>query len=262
MELGLAGRVALVTAATKGLGKASALALAKEGASVAISARTRDDVERVAREIEVQTRSRVIGIVGDVGRRDDCARMVADTAAAFGALHVVVSNSGGPPPGAFEELDESQWQQAIETTLLSTVRLFRAALPHMKAAGYGRMLVITSSSVKEPIAGLLLSNVIRPGLAGLCKTLSKELGAHGITVNNVAPGTFDTDRIVHLHEKQAKAQGIAVEQTREAAKKTIPLGRFGDPNELGRVVAFLASEAGSYVSGQTLVVDGGKMASI
>jgi 3-oxoacyl-[acyl-carrier protein] reductase len=262
MDLGLRGKVAFVAAATKGLGRACAEALASEGAGVAICARTKEHVERAAKEIAQSTGARVIPIVADVGVAADCERAVKETLAAFGALHVMIANGGGPPPGRFEELDEEKWRVAIDGTLLSTARLFRAALPPMKEAKWGRMLVITSNTVREPATGLLLSNAIRPGIAGLCKTLSKELGGYGITVNNVAPGLFDTERLAHVFEKSSEAGGITFEEARIAGLKTIPLGRFGDTKELGRVVAFLASEAASYVSGQTIVVDGGKMASL
>jgi 3-oxoacyl-[acyl-carrier protein] reductase len=263
MDLGLRGKVAFVAAATKGLGRACAEALASEGASVAICARNKENVERAAKEIERSTgASRVLPVVADVGVAADCERAVKETVAGFGGLHVMIANGGGPPPGRFEELDEEKWRVAVEGTLLSCARLFRAALPPMKAAKWGRMLVITSNTVREPATGLLLSNAIRPGIAGLCKTLSKELGQYGITVNNVAPGLFDTERLAHVFEKASEAGGITFEEARIAGLKTIPLGRFGDTKELARVVAFLASEAASYVSGQTIAVDGGKMACI
>ncbi len=267
MDLQLAGRIALVTAATKGLGLASARALAREGASVAICARTAADVSRVASELSEETGTKVLPLIGDVGRAEDLVRVVAETVAAFGALHVVVANGGGPPPSSFLELaasddgGEAKWRDALEGTLLSTMRLFRAALPHMQAAGHGRMLVITSSSVREPIPGLLLSNVTRPALVGLCKTLAKELGPFGITVNNVAPGSFDTDRLKHVHERMIEP-GVDLEAVRKKTAAAIPLGRFGHPDELGKMIAFLASDAASYVSGQTIVVDGAKMASL
>ena len=262
MDLGLRGKVAFVAAATKGLGRACAEALAAEGASVAICARTKASVEQAAKEMEKTAGARVLPVVADVSKADDCERAVRETLAAFGGLHVMVANGGGPPPGRFEELDDDKWRIAFEGTLMSCVRLFRAALPPMKQAKWGRMMVITSSTVREPTNGLLLSNAIRPGIAGLCKTLSKELGPHGITVNNVAPGLYDTERLAHVFEKASESGGITFEEARIAGLKTIPLGRFGDTHELGRVVAFLASEAASYVSGQTIIVDGGKGASL
>jgi 3-oxoacyl-[acyl-carrier protein] reductase len=260
MDLGLHGRVAFVSAASKGLGRASAIALAREGASVAICARHEDAIRATADEIARTTGSPALPIVADVAHKEDIDRAIAKTVEHFGALHIAIANGGGPSPGTFEELDEGDWARAVDSTLMSCVRIFRAALPHLKAARWGRLLVITSSSVREPIPGLLLSNTVRPGLVGLCKTLAKELGPHRITVNNVAPGSFDTDRITKLFELAAKSTGRTLDEVRAAAEAQIPLGRLGEPEELGRCIAFLASEAASYVTGQTLVVDGGRTA--
>lgn len=261
MDLGLKGRVAFVAGGSKGLGRATAHALAQEGANVAICARGEVELQRTAEELARETGSRVVPIVADVSKKEEIDRAIAKTVETFGALHVVVANSGGPPPGVFEELSEEHWQQALDGTLLSTVRLVRAALPHLKHAGWGRIVVITSSSTREAIPGLLLSNVTRPAIVGLCKTLSRELAPHGITVNNVGPGLFDTERLASLHARQAKAASLDVEDIRRRATASIPLGRLGAPEELARVIAFIASDAGSYLSGQTVIVDGGRMTS-
>jgi 3-oxoacyl-[acyl-carrier protein] reductase len=258
MDFGLQGKVALVAAASKGLGYASALGLAREGAKVAISARTRETIEQAAAQITRETGAEVLPIVADVTQAEDLARMVEETVARFGSLHIVVPNSGGPPAGTFETLDEEQWRSALDSTLLSTARLIRAALPHLKSAGWGRIVVITSTSVRQPIPGLLLSNSLRAGVVGLCKTLSQEFAPYGITVNNVAPGSYDTSRLTHLFERRAQAAGTTVEEARKQAEKNIPLGRLGRPEELANAVVFLASEAGSYVTGQTWIVDGGQ----
>ncbi|MFI5300787.1 MAG: SDR family oxidoreductase [Polyangiales bacterium] len=255
-------RIALVTAASKGLGRATAAALARDGHDLVVCARTRESIELSAREIAEETGRFVVPVVADVSVAEDLDRVVATAIDRFGALHVVVSNGGGPRPGTFATLDEAAWRDAIDGTLLSTVRLFRAAIPHLTRAGFGRLIVITSSSVREPIAGLLLSNVTRPALAGLCKTLSKELGAVGITVNNVAPGSFDTERIAHVHQHVAATEGITIAEARRRAERSIPAQRLGDPRELGEVVAFLASDKASYVSGQTILVDGGRSAAL
>ena len=252
------GRVAFVAGGSKGLGRATAQALAQEGASVAICARGEAELKAAAEEITEQTNSRVIPIVADVSKREDIDRAIR-TVEAFGSLHIVVANSGGPPPGVFEELGEEHWHQAIDTVLLSTARLVRAALPHLKQAGWGRIVVITSTSTREAIPGLLLSNVTRPAVVGLCKTLARELGPHGITVNNVGPGLFDTERLAFIHARQAKAASIDVAEMRERATAQIPVGRLGAPEELARFVAFIASEAGSYLTGQTILVEGGKV---
>lgn len=258
MDFRLQKRVALVAAASKGLGYATALGLAREGAKVAICSRTEADIQKAAETIREETSAEVLPLVADVNNADDLTRIVAETVAAFGALHIVVPNSGGPPPGTFETLDEAKWQVAIDSTLLSTARLIRAALPHLKAAGWGRIVVITSTSVRQPIAGLLLSNSLRAGVVGLLKTLSQEFAPYGITVNNVAPGSFDTDRIAHLIERNAQAANIAQEEARKQMEARIPLGRLGRPEELANAVVFLASEAASYVTGQTWLVDGGQ----
>ncbi len=258
MDLGLQGKVALVCAASKGLGYASALCLAREGARVAICSRSAEAIESAAKKIRQETGAEVLALTADVTHAADLERIVQETVAHFGALHILVPNSGGPPAGTFETLDEEKWQMALDSTLFSTTRLIRAALPHLKAEGWGRIVVITSTSVRQPIPGLLLSNSIRAGIVGLLKTLSQEFALYGITVNNVAPGSFATDRIAHLLNIRAKDAGISVEEARTMMEGRIPMSRLGQPEELGRVVTFLASEAGSYITGQTLLVDGGQ----
>ncbi len=261
MDLGLTGRVAFVAAASKGLGKAAARALASEGMKVVVSARGEETLRATASELASATRaagSEIEPVPCDLLDAPAIEAAIARTVARFGRLDVLVANGGGPRPGTFSALSEDDWRHAIDGTLLSTVRLIRAALPHLRASGQGRVLVITSTSTKEPIAGLLLSNVLRPGLVGLCKTLAKELGPDGITVNNVAPGSFDTDRMVTLHARIAQAQGISEEEARARTDAAIPLGRMGRPEELAATLAFLASARASYVSGQTIVVDGGR----
>ena len=258
MDLGLKDRVALVAAASKGLGYACALGLAREGAKVAICARTQADIESAATAIRAETGAEVLPLVADVTQAADLARVVEETVARFGTLHIIVPNSGGPPAGTFETLDEANWQTALDSTLFGTTRLIQAALPHMKAAGWGRIVVITSTSARQPIPGLLLSNTIRAGITGLCKTLSQEFASYGITVNTVAPGSYDTDRLTHLHERNAQAAGISFAEARRQAEQKIPLGRLGQPEELANVVVFLASNAAGYVTGQTWLVDGGQ----
>ena len=258
MELGLRGKAALVGAASKGLGYASALGLAQEGVKVAICSRTEADIQDAARRIREATGSDVLPLVADVSKAEDLGRIVEQTIAVFGSLDILVSNSGGPPAGTFESLSEEQWQSALDSTLFSTTRLVRAALPGMKASGWGRIIVITSTSVRQPIAGLLLSNTIRAGIVGLCKSLANEYASYGITVNNVAPGSFDTDRLKHLHELNAQKSGVTFAEARQQAEQRIPIGRLGRPSELANAVVFLASEAASYITGQTWLVDGGQ----
>ncbi len=258
MNLGLEGKVALVAAASKGLGYATALGLAREGAKVAICARTQTDVTQAAEQIHNETQADILPLVADVTQAGDLTRVVEDTVVRFGALHILVPNSGGPPPGTFETLDEDKWRLALDSTLFSTTRLIAAALPHMKLAQWGRIVVITSTSVRQPIAGLLLSNSVRAGVVGLLKTLSQEFAPYNITVNNVAPGSFDTDRLKHLYERRAEEAGISIEEAKKRMEEKIPLGRLGRPEELANAVVFLASEAASYITGQTFLVDGGQ----
>ncbi len=258
MDLGLKGKVALVAAASKGLGYATALGLAREGASVAICSRDETSIKAAAQRITAETGQDVLPIAADVTQERHIVRAVQETVTHFGTLHIVIPNSGGPPAGTFETLGAEQWQQALDSTLFSLTTFVREALPFFKDAGWGRIVVITSTSVKQPIPGLLLSNTIRAGVVGLCKTLSQEFAPYGVTVNNVAPGSFATDRIAHLAEIRAKEAGITVEEMRTQMEARIPLKRFGNPEELANMVVFLASEAASYVTGQTILVDGGQ----
>ncbi len=258
MDFGLNNRVALVAAASKGLGYASALGLAREGARVAICSRTEEDIRAAAERIASETGAEVLPLIADVTNPNDADRIVAQTVERFGALHILVPNSGGPPAGTFETLTTEQWQAGLDSTLYAAVRMIRAGLPHMKAAQWGRVVVISSTSARQPIPGLLLSNTFRAGILGLLKTLSQELAPYGITCNNVAPGSYDTDRLKHLHQRNADQQGISFAEARKQAEQKIPLGRLGRPEELANAVVFLASEAGSYVTGQTLTVDGGQ----
>ncbi len=262
MDLGLKGRVALVAAASKGLGYAAAMGLAREGAQVAICSRSRDTLREAAERISLETGVETLPIVCDVNRAEDIAQAVEQTVFHFDALHILVPNSGGPPAGTFDTLTEDHWQQALQSTLFSTTRLIQHSLPSMKKARWGRIVVITSTAVRQPIPGLLLSNTVRAGIVGLCKTLSQELAHHGITVNNVAPGSFDTDRIRMLHGRTALAMGITEEEARKQAESRIPLGRLGRPEELANMIVFLASDAASYITGQTILVDGGQTAGI
>lgn len=258
MDLGLKGKVALVAAASKGLGYATALGLAREGASVAICSRNEASIKEAAERIKTETEQDVLPIVADVTQERHIVRAVQETVTHFGTLHIIIPNSGGPPAGTFESLSSDKWQEALDSTLFSLTTFVREALPHFKDAGWGRIVVITSTSVKQPIPGLLLSNTIRAGVVGLCKTLSQEFAPYKITVNNVAPGSFDTDRIAHLAEIRAKEANITVDEMRKQMQARIPLGRFGNPEELANMVVFLASEAANYVTGQTILVDGGQ----
>lgn len=249
-------RVALVCAASKGLGRASAEALARDGLRVAICSRGGPAL----REAETAIRNAggdVIAIDADLRRAADVTNAVETTVRTFGGLDVLVTNTGGPPSGPFTSLGEDAWADAIDALLLSVVRLCRAAIPHMRARGGGRIINITSISVKQPIQGLVLSNSLRAAVTALAKTLSTELAPDGILVNCVAPGYTRTDRVVELAGQAAAREGIEPADVERRTVAQIPLGRMGEPAEFASVVAFLASPAASYVSGVTIQVDGG-----
>lgn len=235
----------------------------REGARVVINGRRPEELARTAQKMRklAANPSDVHTVAGDVTHAEDVGRLLKATIATFGALDILITNAGGPPPGKFADLGEAEWQTAVGTTLLPVVRLIRQCLPYLREARSrgtgGRVINIVSTSVKQPIPGLLLSNAIRPAVIGLAKTLSVELAPDGILVNNVCPGSFDTSRMVHLFESRAQANGTTVDQEREKAAGAIPLARLGDPAELAHLVAFLASNRASYITGQTICVDGG-----
>lgn len=258
MDLGLAGKVAIVAASSKGLGRATATELARDGALVTINGRDAGKLEQTAAEIRAATGGDVLAIAGDMRSAEDIERLVADTVAKRGGLDIVVCNAGGPPAGVFEDFpDDQAWLDAVNLNLMSTLRLSRLAIPHLKARGGGSITNIVSTSVKQPIPNLILSNTARTGVVGLAKSLALEYAGQNIRVNNVCPGSTRTDRILGVAENRAKASGKTVEEILAEDAKAIPMGRIGEPEEFGRVVAFIASPAASYVTGQTITVDGG-----
>jgi 3-oxoacyl-[acyl-carrier protein] reductase len=253
MELGLKGKVALVTAASKGIGRACAMGLAAEGARVGICARSEADLKTATEEIRTRTRADVFALPCDLTRAAEVGELVRRTTDALGGIDILVANAGGPPRGDFDEMSDEQWLQAFELSLLSVVRLIRAVLPSMRTRRWGRIITVQSSSVKQPIPGLLLSNAVRPGVAGLVKTLAADLGKDNILVNTVCPGRIMTDRFLSGH----KQMGKTVEEYLAVTSKEVPLARIGTPEEFANMVVFLASERASYVTGITVQVDGG-----
>ncbi len=261
MDLGLKDRVALVAASSKGLGKASALALAQEGARVALCARTDAELQAAAEEIRASTEAEVLAVPADLNRAEDIEHVVAATVERFGALDILVNNSGGPAIGRFPDLSDDDWVRGFEVVTLNFVRFVRAAVPHMRERSWGRIVGIQSISVKEPVEHIDLSNGIRPGIAGLTKALMPDLARDGITINLVLPGIFATSRISPgLGSGDAEREAELREQLAPLAA-TIPLGRLGEPSELGALVAFLASERASYITGAVYQVDGGRIRS-
>ncbi len=258
MDLGLKNRTALVTGASKGLGKACSLALAAEGARVAMCARNEPDLLRAAEEIRAKTGTDVRAFAGDVGRAADVTAVAQRALEAFGAVDILVANAGGPPRGSFEQFDDAAWMAAFETLHLSVVRLIREVLPSMRARRWGRIITIQSVSVKQPVEGLLLSNGVRPAVAGLVKSLSADLGQDNILINTVCPGRIMTDRMLG----GAGQVGLSVEQYLAKVSAEIPLRRVGTPEEFASVVTFLASERASYITGVALQVDGGAVRGI
>jgi 3-oxoacyl-[acyl-carrier protein] reductase len=257
LDLGLEGKVALVTAASKGLGRAIATELAREGASVVISSRDEETLSKAANEIREETGAEVDFRVADLTSAGDIEALVFHASGRFGGVDVLVNNTGGPPAGAFEDLDDEAWQGAFEQVLMSLIRCVRGVLPLMRERGGGRIVNVASSSVKQPIEALTLSNTFRTGIAGLAKNLSIELAPDGILVNTLGPGRINTARAQGMDASQAESRGVPVEEVRAEFEARIPLGRYGTPEEFARVAAFLASPANSYVTGQAILVDGG-----
>ena len=262
MDLGLKGKVAFVAAASRGLGRAVAEELAAEGASLVICARNTETLNLVSEQINKTSGVPVLGVIGDVAVTEDVARVVKTGIEKFGQIDILVTNAGGPPVGNFEELSRQMWESATKLTLNSVLELTRLILPGMKERRWGRILNITSITVKQPVEGLMLSNSLRAAVTGFARTLANEVAAYGITVNNILPGYTRTERIEELAKSIAAREGISKSEAHSRWEAEIPMKRLGEPREFAALAAFLVSERASYITGTSIAVDGGWIRSL
>jgi 3-oxoacyl-[acyl-carrier protein] reductase len=257
VNLGLDGRAALVLAAGAGLGRAAALEFAREGANVMLFSLDEEHCRSAQEEISSKTGVKPAYTVGNLLEADDIEHAVSRTVDEFGSIDVLVNNTGGPPAGPFEKFSDADWQKAFELTLLSYIRSTRAAIPHMRRGGGGRIVNYASSSVRRAIDNLILSNTFRAGVMSLSKTLARELAPDDILVNTLGPGRIDTDRVRQLDQLRAEREGVPAEEVRQRSIAAIPIGRYGTPEEYAGLTVFLGSWANTYITGQTILVDGG-----
>ena len=262
MDLGLRGKVALVAAASRGLGRAIAFELANEGARLILCARGASDLEAARKDIATRTAVDVYAVVADLSDRAQLERVAAEALATFGQVDILVTNAGGPPPGVFEVHAWDAWERTVNLTLRSAVELTRAVLPGMRARKWGRVINVTSITVKQPVDNLILSNSIRAAVTGFARTLANEVATDGITVNNILPGYTRTERVEQLADATAKKEGVTPKDVVARIEKEIPMRRLGEPEEFAALAAFLASNRASYITGQSIAVDGGWIKSL
>lgn len=257
MDLGLREKVALVAAASRGLGRAIAFELANEGAKLVVCARGEETLRAACDDIAASTNADVHAVVADLSKREDIERVASEAMATFGQVDVLVTNAGGPPAGVFEAHAWDAWERAVNLTLRSSVELTRAVLPGMRARKWGRIINVTSIAVKQPVDNLILSNSIRSAVTGFARTLANEVATDGITVNNILPGYTRTERVEELADANAAKQGLTRRDIIQRFESEIPMRRLGEPPEFAALAAFLASERASYITGQSIAVDGG-----
>lgn len=257
MDLGLENKPVLVMASGSGIGQGVALEFAREKAKVMLFSKLEENLKKASTKIFELTQNQVHYTVGDITKKEDIERVVKETNDAYGSIYALFNNTGGPPAGKFEEFDDQAWQNAFELTLLSYVRTIRAVLPFMRKAGKGRIVNNASSSIKRVIDNLILSNTFRLGIMGMSKTLGRELGPDNILINVIGPGKIVTERVNSLDSLKAEKEGISLEEFQHKNAKTIPLGRYGSTEEIAKLVVFLCSEANTYITGQSILVDGG-----
>lgn len=263
MDLGLKDKVVMVAASSKGLGLGIAREAAREGAILSMGSRNQKNLNAAATEIEKEIPgAKILCSLLDVSEAESIEKWVNHTMKELGTVDCLVVNGGGPPPGTFDELDDKTWESGFENTLMSAVRMIRAVLPEMKRKKSGSILTVTSSSIKEPIDNLLLSNVYRSGVTSLVKSLSFQVASENIRINNLVPGFFDTDRLKELDLRNSGEWRISLENVRKINFDKIPMGRYGNPEEFGKAGVFLLSDAASYVTGETFIIDGGKMRTV
>lgn len=258
MDLLLHEKVALVTASSQGIGKAVALSLAQEGVRLAICSRDQQTVQNTADEIRSKTGATVLAVAADVSKGEDCERLVKTVVQEFGTIHVLVNNAGGPPTGKITAISDREWEKGVQLTLMSMVRLTRSVLPLMERQQWGRIISLVSLAAKQPIDELLISSTLRPGILGLSKVLANQYGKFGITVNTVCPGYVLTKRMEELSQSRSKEKSMTYEEYLKDSARNIPIGRLGKPEEIGDVVAFLASPKAAYINGANILVDGGQ----
>ena len=262
MDFGIKGKIALVTAASKGLGRGTAEALSAEGCRVAICARTRADVDLAAREIATKSGHAVASFVADMTKAEEIEALLTGVRAQLGDPDIVVCNAGGPPPGNFASTKIDQFIPAVELSMMSSIRLTYAAVPAMVKKSWGRVVYITSVSVKQPIPNILLSNTARAGLTGFMKTVAREIAHTGVTINAVLPGSHETDRLRTTTRSRATSEGITYEAALDAQRQGNPMRVLGDPGDFGAVVAFLCSQQARFITGESVLVDGGAYAGL